>query len=145
MLYVTETPVSTKQICRIRKLMKNIGSVRSKNPEKGKQSRFDRGKKRDRSEGYAQRDGLGDYSSSDSESSQHCLGAKCRGSEFQGEERESCNDSCEEESLSNSYGAQWDVFQKQDVSKLLEYIKNHSLELEPMDSSKKQVTFGLMV
>lgn len=125
--------------------MKNIGRVRSKNPEKGRESRFDKGKKRDRSEAYAQRDWLDDYPSSDSESSQHCLGAKCRGSEFEGDERESCNDSCEEESLSNSYGAQWDVFQKQDVYKLLEYIKNHSLELEPMDSSKKEVSFGLMV
>nr|ADQ37351.1 unknown [Arabidopsis lyrata] len=144
LLYVTETPVSTKQICRIRKLMKNIGRVRSKNPEKGRESRFDKGKKRDRSEAYAQRDWLDDYPSSDSESSQHCLGAKCRGSEFEGDERESCNDSCEEESLSNSYGAQWDVFQKQDVYKLLEYIKNHSLELEPMDSSKKEVSHPLL-
>jgi lysine-specific demethylase 3 len=135
LLYVTETPVSTNQICRIRKLMKNIGRVRSKNPAKGRESRFDKGKKRDR---------LDDYSSSDSESSQHCLGAKCRGSEFEGEERESCNYSCEEESLSNTYGAQWDVFQKQDVSKLLEYIKNHSLELESMDSSKKKVSHPLL-
>ncbi|KAL1195151.1 Lysine-specific demethylase JMJ28 [Cardamine amara subsp. amara] len=131
LLHVTETPLSTKQICRIRKLMKNIGRVRSKNPEKGKDS-------------YAQRDWPDGYSSSDSESSQHCLCAKCKGSEFQGEERESCNDSCEEEILSNSYGAQWDVFQKQDVSKLLEYIKNHSLELERMDSSKKQVSHPLL-
>ncbi|CAD5328613.1 unnamed protein product [Arabidopsis thaliana] len=135
LLYVTETPVSTNQICRIRKLMKNIGRVRSKNPAKGRESRFNKGKKRDR---------LDDYSSSDSESSQHCLGAKCRGSEFEGEERESCNYSCEEESLSNTYGAQWDVFQKQDVSKLLEYIKNHSLELESIDSSKKKVSHPLL-
>ncbi|XP_019086962.1 PREDICTED: uncharacterized protein LOC104722919 isoform X2 [Camelina sativa] len=144
LLYVTETHVSTKQICRIRKLMKNIGRVRSKNPEQGRESRFDKGKKRDRSEAYAQRDGLDGYPSSDSESSQHCLGAKCRGTKFEGEERESCNDSCEEESLSNSYGARWDVFQKQDVSKLLEYINNHSLELESMDSSKKNVSHPLL-
>lgn len=125
--------------------MKNIGRVRSKNPEKGKETTLGRGKKQDRFEAsYAQRDWSDGYSSSDSESSQHCLRSKCNGSEFQGEEKESCNDSCEEEILSNSYGAQWDVFQKQDVSKLLEYIKNHSLELEPMDSSKKQVSFGLM-
>lgn len=159
MLRVTETPVSTKQICRIRKLMENIGRGRSKNPEKGKESRFGRGKKqarleavgrdwsqKDREASYAQKDWLDDYSSSDSESSQYYLGGKHKGSEFQGEERESYNDdSCEEESLSNSNGAQWDVFQKQDVSKLLEYLKNHSLELERMDSSKKQVSLGLMV
>lgn len=126
--------------------MKNIGRVRSKNPEKGKETIFGRGKKQDRLEGsYAQRDWSDGYSSCDSESSQHCLRAKRKGSEFQGEERESCNDSCEEEILSNSYGAQWDVFQKQDVSKLLEYIKIHSLELEPIDSSEKQVSFGLII
>lgn len=118
--------------------MKNVG--RSKNTEKGRVSSFGRRKKQERFEAsYAQRDCSRDCSSSDSESSQYYLGT-----EFQGEERESCNDPCEAESRSNSCGAQWDVFQKQDVSKLLEYIKNHSLELEPMDSSKKQVSFGLM-
>nr|AGN12868.1 putative protein binding/transcription factor/zinc ion binding protein [Leavenworthia alabamica] len=138
LLHVTETPVSTKQICRIRKLIKNSRRVRSKNSEKGKEAGFDR------LEGsYAQRDWSDGYSSCDSESSQHCLRTKCKDSEFQGEKRESCNDSCEEEIISNTYGAQWDVFQKQDVSKLLEYIKNHSLELEPKDSSKKQVCHPL--
>ncbi|CAH2078370.1 unnamed protein product [Thlaspi arvense] len=145
LLHVTETAVSTKQICRIRNLMKNVGRVKSKNLEKGKEIRFGRGKKQDRLEAsYAQRDCSGDCSSSDSESSQLSLGAKYKASEFQGEGRETCNDSCEEESLSNSYGAQWDVFQKQDVSKLLEYIKCHSLELEPIDSSKTPVSHPLL-
>ena len=140
MLHVTETLVCTKQICRIRKLMRNIGRLRSKNPEKGKQSKFGRGKKQDRNDAsYAQRDCSDDYSSSDSESSQLCLG-----SEFQAEERESSNDSCVEENLSNSCGAQWDVFQTQDVSKLLEYMNNHYLELAPMDSTKTKVSFGLI-
>ncbi|KFK28723.1 hypothetical protein AALP_AA7G038900 [Arabis alpina] len=149
LLHVTETPVSTKQICRIRKLMENIGRGRSKKPEKGKESRFGRGKKQDRPEdvgyGWSQKDreASDDCSSSDSESSQYYLGGK--GSEFQREGRESYNDdSCEEESLSISSGAQWDVFQKQDVSKLLEYLKNHSLELECMHSSKKQVSHPLL-
>uniref|UniRef100_A0A1J3CJA9 Lysine-specific demethylase JMJ25 n=1 Tax=Noccaea caerulescens TaxID=107243 RepID=A0A1J3CJA9_NOCCA len=143
LLHVTETPVSTKQICRIGKLMNNVG--RSKNLEKGKASKFARGKKEERFEAsYVQRDSSRDCSSSDSESSQYYLGTEYKGSEFQGEERESCNDPCEAESRSNSCGAQWDVFQKQDVSKLLEYIKNHSLELEPMDSSKKQVSHPLL-
>ncbi|KAJ4899811.1 RING-type protein [Raphanus sativus] len=138
LLHVTETVVSTKQICRIRKLMQNIGRVRSKNPEKRKESR---GKKHDRIDtSYAQRDWSDDSCSSDSESSQHRLGS----GEFKVEERESCNDSCEEGSLSNSCGAQWDVFQIQDVSKLLEYIKNHCLELVPTDSSKEQVCHPLL-
>lgn len=138
LLHVTETVVSTKQICRIRKLMQNIGRVRSKNPEKRKESR---GKKHDRIDtSYAQRDWSDDSCSSDSESSQHRLGS----GEFKVEERESCNDSCEEGSLSNSCGAQWDVFQIQDVSKLLEYIKNHCLELVPTDSSKEQVSVWLI-
>ncbi|EOA15338.1 hypothetical protein CARUB_v10004087mg [Capsella rubella] len=144
LLYVTETRVSTQQIFRIGELMKNIGRVRSKNTETGRESKFDKGKKRDSSEAYAQRDWLDDYPGSDSESSQQCLGTKCRDSKFEGEEGERCNNSCEEESLSNSYGAQWDVFQKQDVSKLLEYIKNHSHELEPKDSSKKKVSHPLL-
>ncbi|CAN6913917.1 unnamed protein product [Brassica oleracea] len=141
LLHVTETVVSTKQICRIRKLMQNIGKVRSKNPERKEESRFCRGKKQDRIDtSYAQRDWSDDSSSSDSESSQHRLGS----SEFKVEERESCNDSCEEGSLSSSCGAQWDVFRIQDVSKLLEYIKNHCLELVPMDSSKEQVSHPLL-
>ncbi|XP_024005345.1 lysine-specific demethylase JMJ25 isoform X2 [Eutrema salsugineum] len=144
LLHVTDTPVSTKQICRIRKLMKNVGRGTSKNPEKKRKSRFGGGKKQDFEASYAQRDWSDDCSSSDSESSQLSLGAKYKASECQGEEREICNDSCEEESLSNSYGAQWDVFQKQDVSKLLEYIKRHSLELDTMDSSKKQVSHPLL-
>ncbi|CAN6920636.1 unnamed protein product [Brassica oleracea] len=140
LLHVTETLVCTKQICRIRKLMRNIGRLRSKNPEKGKQSKFGRGKKQDRNDAsYAQRDCSDDYSSSDSESSQLCLG-----SEFQAEERESSNDSCVEESLSNSCGAQWDVFQTQDVSKLLEYMNNHYLELAPMDSTKTKASHPLL-
>lgn len=121
--------------------MRNIGRVRSKNPEKVKESRFGRGKKQDRNNAsYVQRDLSDDYSSSDSESSQLCLG-----SEFQVEERESSSDSCVEESLSNSCGARWDVFQTQDVSKLLEYMNNHSLELAPMGSTKTKVRFGLIV
>ncbi|WZY85275.1 hypothetical protein YC2023_031659 [Brassica napus] len=142
LLHATETVVSTKQICRIRKLMQNIGKVRSKNSEKGKESRVGKGKKQDRiNASYAQGDWSDDSSSSDSESSQHRLGS----SEFKVEERESCNDSFEEEgSLSNSCGAKWDVFQVQDVSKLLEYIKNHCLELVPMDSTKTQVSHPLL-
>ncbi|RID78334.1 hypothetical protein BRARA_A01175 [Brassica rapa] len=140
LLHVTETLVSTKQICRIRKLMRNIGRVRSKNPEKVKESRFGRGKKQDRNNAsYVQRDLSDDYSSSDSESSQLCLG-----SEFQVEERESSSDSCVEESLSNSCGARWDVFQTQDVSKLLEYMNNHSLELAPMGSTKTKASHPLL-
>ncbi|CAH8392794.1 unnamed protein product [Eruca vesicaria subsp. sativa] len=140
LLHVTETVVTTKQICRIRKLMQNIGKVRSKNSEKRKESRFGRGKKQHRIDtSYAQRNWSDDSSSSDSESSQYRLG-----SEFKVEEREICNDSCKEESLSNSCGAQWDVFQIQDVSKLLEYIKNHCHELVPMDSSKEQVSHPLL-
>lgn len=133
--------MSTKQICRIRKLMRKIGRLRSKNPGKVKESRFGRGKKQDRSNAsYVQMDLPDDYSSSDSESSQLCLG-----SEFQVEERESSNDSCVEESVSNSCGAQWDVFQTQDVSKLLEYMNNHYLELATMDSTKTKVSLGLIV
>ncbi|CAH8345638.1 unnamed protein product [Eruca vesicaria subsp. sativa] len=140
LLLVTETQVSTKQICRIRKLMKNIGKVRSRNPEKGKESRFGRGKKQDRNNAsYVQRDLSDDYSSSDSESSQ-----LCSGSGFQVEERESSYDSSVEESLSNSCGAQWDVFQTQDVSKLLEYMNNHYLELAPMDSTKSKASHPLL-
>ncbi|RIA04061.1 hypothetical protein BRARA_K01833 [Brassica rapa] len=138
LLHVTETVVTTKQICRIRKLMQNIGKVRSKTPEKRKESRFCRGKI---DTSYAQRDWSDESSSSDSESSQHRLGS----SEFRAEERESCNDSCGEEgSLSNSCGAKWDVFRIQDVSKLLEYIKNHCPELVPMDSTKTQVSHPLL-
>ncbi|KAF8096974.1 hypothetical protein N665_0298s0039 [Sinapis alba] len=140
LLHVTETLVSTKQICRIRKLMRNIGRVRSKTPEKVKESRFGREKKQDRNNAsYVQRDLSDDYSSSDSESSQLCLG-----SEFQVEERESSNDSCVGESLSNPRGAQWDVFQTQDVSKLLEYMNNHYLELAPMDSTKTEASHPLL-
>ncbi|KAF8101371.1 hypothetical protein N665_0206s0047 [Sinapis alba] len=141
LLHVTETAVTTKQICRIRKLMQNIGRVRSKTPEKRKESSFGRGKKQHRIEtSYAQRDWSDDSSSSDSESSQQYR----LGSEFQVEGRESCNDSSEEGSLSNSCGTQWDVFQIQDVSKLLEYIKNHCLELLPTDSTKTQVSHPLL-
>ncbi|KAF3488622.1 hypothetical protein F2Q69_00057219 [Brassica cretica] len=86
LLHVTETVVTTKLICRIRKLMQNIRRLRCKNPEKRKESR---GKKQDRI---------------DSESSQHCLGR-----DLQIEGRENCNGSCEEESISNACGAQWDV------------------------------------
>ncbi|KAL0890007.1 hypothetical protein Bca101_013990 [Brassica carinata] len=139
LFHVTETAVSTKQICRIRKLMQNIGKVGSKNSEKGKESRFGRGKKQDRLDtSYAQKD-WSDDSSSDSESSQQYR----LGSEFQVEGSESCNGFCEEGSLSNSCGAHWDVFQIQDVSKLLEYIKNHFLELVPMDSTKTQMSHPL--
>ncbi|KAJ0263528.1 hypothetical protein HA466_0038680 [Hirschfeldia incana] len=140
LLQVTETVVTTKQICRIRKLMQNIGKVRSENSEKGKESIVSSRKKQHRIDtSYAQRDRSDDSSSSDSESLKHRLG-----SEFKVEERESCNDSCEEGSLSNSRGAQWDVFQIQDVSKLVEYIKNHCLELVPTDSSKEQVSHPLL-
>ncbi|KAF3595657.1 hypothetical protein DY000_02027086 [Brassica cretica] len=86
LLHVTETVVTTKLICRIRKLMQNIRRLRRKNPEKRKESR---GKIQDRI---------------DSESSQHCLGR-----DLQVEGRENCNGSCEEESISNACGAQWDV------------------------------------
>ncbi|CAN6914129.1 unnamed protein product, partial [Brassica oleracea] len=86
LLHVTETVVTTKLICRIRKLMQNIRRLRCKNPEKRKESR---GKIQDRI---------------DSESSQHCLGR-----DLQVEGRENCNGSCEEESISNACGAQWDV------------------------------------
>ncbi|XP_018460844.1 lysine-specific demethylase JMJ28 isoform X2 [Raphanus sativus] len=106
LLHVTETEVSTKQICRIRKLMRKIGRVRSKTPGKVKESRF--------------------------------------GSEFQVEERESSNDSCVDESLSNSCGAQWDVFRTQDVSKLLDYMNNHYLELASMDSTKTKASHPLL-
>ena len=99
MLHVTETVVTTKLICRIRKLMQNIRRLRCKNPEKRKESR---GKKQDRI---------------DSESSQHCLGR-----DLQIEGRENCNGSCEEESISNACGAQWDVFQIQDVLSILRTI-----------------------
>ncbi|KAL0727373.1 hypothetical protein Bca4012_023466 [Brassica carinata] len=140
LLHVTETQVSTKQICRVRKLMRNIGRVRSKNPGEVKESRFGRGKKQDRNNvSYVQMGLPDDYSSSDSESSQLCLG-----SEFQVEERESSNDSCVGESLSNPRGAQWDVFQTQDVSKLLEYMNNHSLELAPKDSTKTKASHPLL-
>ncbi|CAN6879263.1 unnamed protein product [Brassica oleracea] len=118
LLHVTETVVTTKLICRIRKLMQNIRRLRCKNPEKRKESR---GKIQDRI---------------DSESSQHCLGR-----DLQVEGRENCNGSCEEESISNACGAQMGCIPN---SRCFEYIKNHCLELVPMDSTKSQVSHPLL-
>lgn len=44
------------------------------------------------------------------------------------------------ENLAKSCGAQWDVFRRQDVPKLMEYIRKHSNELNEMHCFRKHVS-----
>ncbi|GKV19137.1 hypothetical protein SLEP1_g29430 [Rubroshorea leprosula] len=48
------------------------------------------------------------------------------------------------ENLAKSCGAQWDVFRRQDVPKLMEYIRKHSNELNQMHGFRKHVVHPIL-
>lgn len=56
-------------------------------------------------------------------------------------ESSSCN---EEKSVADSCGAQWDIFRRQDVPKLLEYLKRHSSELSRAYCTPKHVVHPIL-
>lgn len=46
-----------------------------------------------------------------------------------------------EKQIADSCAAQWDIFRREDVPKLLEYLKRHSDELNSCDCNTKHVSF----
>ncbi|GLT83064.1 hypothetical protein SLE2022_013760 [Rubroshorea leprosula] len=178
--FATDSPVSMKQLNRIRKLMKKKQSQDQKQTSKSTidQNVADNATQKSSSQGENKEGGLHDTIGKEmhaheitAKSSQfatedhggHYLGFKNRdiSSDMEdGSDSDSdCNSSTEtlvlpcsteslnysrKENLAKSCGAQWDVFRRQDVPKLMEYIRKHSNELNQLYGFRKHVVHPIL-
>ncbi|GFQ02306.1 lysine-specific demethylase jmj25 [Phtheirospermum japonicum] len=165
--HATDAPISPEQINKIESLMKKYKTRdhhhKGKSPlqsgDTGESGLQDNGEKiilpngienvhfdpADPVEGQTlsvENENLSDDGESDDEASILCCGSiensEDSDEQFQGEEIESSCTS-EDKRGADSCGAQWDIFPRQDVPKLLEYLRRHSNELTSKYSYSKHV------
>ncbi|EPS66208.1 hypothetical protein M569_08569, partial [Genlisea aurea] len=134
LVYATSNPISPEKICKIQTLMKSLQHISQKIPfhpsvPKGQFQRVANGN-------------ISDEDESDTESSILYCGSLENSEDFSehlaSEDIESriANDDQQE---NNTCGACWDIFSRQDVPKLQEYIRRHSSELGSTSDQSKLV------
>ena len=143
--YTTDAPISAEQLTKIRKLLKkhNAQCQRESSRTTTDQTKSNKVNKKLSNGENIEDSGLHDMTGED----MHLRKRVARVSCFSAASHEECVGSHSQNSNSygkklfaESSGAQWDVFRRQDVPKLIEYLQRHSNEFSHMSGLHKHVS-----